>query len=146
MCAWSGFEEIGGVPIWIADYVLAGYGTGAIMAVPGHDERDFAFALKYSLPITQVVHVDGETISISKFQMRGRFAMRLAGCPLYCKKFPPTKMDPPTRRTELTCPANPLPRLHPATGIPPAVSGSRAGAGDVLIAVNDPARYQDLPA
>ena len=42
-------------PIWIADYVLAGYGTGAIMAVPAHDERDFAFAEKYSLPIIQVV-------------------------------------------------------------------------------------------
>ena len=43
------------VPIWIADYVLGGYGTGAIMAVPAHDERDFAFATKYDLPIVQVV-------------------------------------------------------------------------------------------
>lgn len=43
------------VPIWIADYVLAGYGTGAIMAVPAHDERDHAFAQKYNLPIQQVV-------------------------------------------------------------------------------------------
>ena len=43
------------IPIYIADYVLITYGTGAIMAVPGHDERDFAFAKKYSLPITQVV-------------------------------------------------------------------------------------------
>ena len=39
------------VPIWIADYVLAGYGTGAIMAVPAHDERDFAFARQFDLPI-----------------------------------------------------------------------------------------------
>ena len=44
------------VPIWIADYVLAGYGTGAIMAVPAHDERDFAFAKKFDLPITRVVN------------------------------------------------------------------------------------------
>lgn len=44
------------VPIWIADYVLMGYGTGAIMAVPAHDERDFAFATKFNLPITQVVY------------------------------------------------------------------------------------------
>ncbi|MES2304881.1 MAG: leucine--tRNA ligase [Gemmatimonadota bacterium] len=43
------------IPIWIADYVLMEYGTGAIMAVPGHDERDFAFATKYALPITRVV-------------------------------------------------------------------------------------------
>ncbi|MCX6011389.1 MAG: leucine--tRNA ligase, partial [Chloroflexi bacterium] len=43
------------VPIWIADYVLLGYGTGAVMAVPAHDERDFAFAKKYGLPIRVVV-------------------------------------------------------------------------------------------
>ncbi len=43
------------IPIWIADYVLAGYGTGAIMAVPAHDSRDFAFARTFNLPITQVV-------------------------------------------------------------------------------------------
>ncbi|MBO9609092.1 MAG: leucine--tRNA ligase [Paenibacillaceae bacterium] len=45
----------GKVPVWIADYVLAGYGTGAIMAVPGHDERDYAFAKQYELPIVEVV-------------------------------------------------------------------------------------------
>jgi leucyl-tRNA synthetase len=43
------------IPVWIADYVMMGYGTGAIMAVPAHDERDFAFAEKFSLPILQVV-------------------------------------------------------------------------------------------
>ena len=43
------------IPIWIADYVLMGYGTGAIMAVPAHDERDFEFAQKFGLPIVQVV-------------------------------------------------------------------------------------------
>ena len=43
------------LPIWIADYVLMGYGTGAIMAVPGHDSRDFAFARHFNLPIIQVV-------------------------------------------------------------------------------------------
>jgi leucyl-tRNA synthetase len=43
------------IPIWVADYVLAGYGTGAIMAVPGHDERDFEFATTFGLPIVRVV-------------------------------------------------------------------------------------------
>jgi len=43
------------IPVWIADYVLATYGTGAIMAVPGHDERDWAFAKKFALPIVEVV-------------------------------------------------------------------------------------------
>ena len=43
------------VPIWAADYVLAGYGTGVVMAVPGHDERDFAFAERFSLPIKRVI-------------------------------------------------------------------------------------------
>jgi leucyl-tRNA synthetase len=43
------------IPVWIADYVLASYGTGAIMAVPGHDERDHAFATKFGLPIREVV-------------------------------------------------------------------------------------------
>jgi leucyl-tRNA synthetase len=43
------------IPIWVADYVLASYGTGAIMAVPGHDERDFAFATAFGLPVVRVV-------------------------------------------------------------------------------------------
>jgi leucyl-tRNA synthetase len=43
------------VSIWVADYVLMGYGTGAIMAVPGHDERDFAFARRFGLPVRQVI-------------------------------------------------------------------------------------------
>ena len=48
------------VPIWVADYVLSGYGTGAIMAVPAHDSRDFAFARHFNLPIIQVVSKEGE--------------------------------------------------------------------------------------
>ncbi|MBK8252657.1 MAG: leucine--tRNA ligase [Polyangiaceae bacterium] len=47
------------VPIWVADYVLYGYGTGAVMAVPGHDERDFEFAKTFDLPIVEVVSPDG---------------------------------------------------------------------------------------
>jgi leucyl-tRNA synthetase len=47
------------IPIWVADYVLMGYGFGAIMAVPAHDERDFAFAKKYDLPIVEVIRMPG---------------------------------------------------------------------------------------
>jgi len=50
------------VPIWIADYVLVDYGTGAIMAVPAHDPRDFEFAKKFNLPIKVVVQPEGETL------------------------------------------------------------------------------------
>ena len=49
------------IPIWVSEYVLAGYGTGAIMAVPAHDSRDFAFARHFNLPITQVISKEGET-------------------------------------------------------------------------------------
>jgi len=52
------------IPVWIADYVLPGYGTGAIMCVPGHDERDFAFARKFNLPIVQVVSRDGSAYDL----------------------------------------------------------------------------------
>lgn len=48
------------IPVWVGNYVLMGYGDGAVMGVPAHDERDFAFALKYDLEIKQVVLVDGE--------------------------------------------------------------------------------------
>ena len=51
------------IPIWIADYVLMSYGTGAIMAVPAHDERDFAFAKKYGLPIIPVIQPEGEDLN-----------------------------------------------------------------------------------
>ena len=52
------------IPIWTADYVLMEYGTGAIMAVPAHDKRDFEFATQFKLPIRQVVHVEGESLPI----------------------------------------------------------------------------------
>ncbi|MEG3061980.1 MAG: leucine--tRNA ligase [Comamonas sp.] len=51
------------VEVWVGNYVLMGYGDGAVMGVPAHDERDFAFAKKYSLPIRQVVAVEGESFS-----------------------------------------------------------------------------------
>ncbi|HET8746221.1 MAG TPA: leucine--tRNA ligase, partial [Ramlibacter sp.] len=55
------------VDLWVGNYVLMGYGDGAVMGVPGHDERDFAFALKYGLPIIQVIHVDGQTYDYKKW-------------------------------------------------------------------------------
>ena len=54
------------VPVWIADYVLAHYGTGAIMAVPGHDERDHAFATAFNLPIVQVVQLSSGTCDVQR--------------------------------------------------------------------------------
>jgi len=54
------------IPIWIADYVLAHYGTGAIMAVPAHDERDWAFAKQFNLPIIKVVEQQGNNWDIDK--------------------------------------------------------------------------------
>jgi leucyl-tRNA synthetase len=56
------------IPVWIGDYVLAGYGTGAVMAVPGHDSRDYAFAKHFSLPIPEVV--SGGDISNSAYDAK----------------------------------------------------------------------------
>ncbi len=56
------------VPVWIGDYVLAGYGTGAVMAVPAHDSRDYAFAKHFSLPILQVV--EGGDLSVESYDAR----------------------------------------------------------------------------
>ena len=56
------------VPVWVGNYVLMGYGDGAVMGVPAHDERDFAFAKKYALDILQVVQVDGEHFSYDHWQ------------------------------------------------------------------------------
>jgi len=54
------------IPVWISDYILISYGTGAIMAVPGHDERDFDFAKKFGLPVIQVVSRDGSTYALTE--------------------------------------------------------------------------------
>jgi len=56
------------IPVWVGNYVLMGYGEGAVMAVPAHDERDFHFAKQYGLPITQVVAVEDETFSLDGWQ------------------------------------------------------------------------------
>jgi leucyl-tRNA synthetase len=52
------------VPIWVANYILADYGTGAIMSVPAHDDRDFEFAVKYGLPIEQVIHPEDKSLAV----------------------------------------------------------------------------------
>ena len=54
------------IPIWISDYVLMSYGTGAIMAVPAHDERDWEFAKKFNIPMVQVVAKNGEEVDINE--------------------------------------------------------------------------------
>ena len=54
------------IPIWLSDYVLADYGTGAIMCVPAHDDRDYDFAKKFTLPIIPVISPDGEDVDVSE--------------------------------------------------------------------------------
>ncbi|MEW6314525.1 MAG: leucine--tRNA ligase [Pseudomonadota bacterium] len=56
------------VPVWVGNYVLMGYGEGAVMAVPAHDERDFHFARKYGLPIKQSIAIPGKTFSTDAWQ------------------------------------------------------------------------------
>ncbi|SFF36911.1 leucyl-tRNA synthetase [Fontimonas thermophila] len=56
------------IPVYVANFVLMSYGTGAVMAVPGHDARDFAFAHKYGLPIKQVIAIPGETYDPTHWQ------------------------------------------------------------------------------
>ena len=56
------------IPVWISDYVLSGYGTGAIMAVPAHDSRDYAFAKKFNLPIIPLI--EGCDVSENLMQRR----------------------------------------------------------------------------
>ncbi|HEY0980163.1 MAG TPA: class I tRNA ligase family protein [Candidatus Paceibacterota bacterium] len=79
------------VPVWIADYVLAGYGTGAVMGVPEHDERDREFATKYNLPIVDQPLVDAKEITetvggkmVSTYRLRdwGISRQRFWGCPI----------------------------------------------------------------
>lgn len=59
------------LPIWVADYVLSGYGTGAVMAVPAHDKRDFAFAEKFDLPIVQVVDKPEDSADVGCYTGEG---------------------------------------------------------------------------
>jgi leucyl-tRNA synthetase len=56
------------IPVWVGNYVLMSYGEGAVMGVPAHDERDFEFALKYGLPIKQVIDVEGREYSTREWQ------------------------------------------------------------------------------
>ncbi|MFC1517823.1 leucine--tRNA ligase [Candidatus Margulisiibacteriota bacterium] len=63
------------IPIWISDYVLITYGTGAIMSVPAHDERDFAFAKKFKLPIIQVVSKDGKPHEVKEAHIEDGIAI-----------------------------------------------------------------------
>src|SRR3989338_6355759 len=64
------------IPVWIADYVLVGYGTGAIMAVPAHDERDFEFAKKYNLPIKKVIGANVNDENLLEFPPMSRYSFK----------------------------------------------------------------------
>ena len=56
------------IPLWVGNYVLIGYGDGAVMGVPAHDERDFEFAKHYGIDLLQVIHVDGEHFTYDHWQ------------------------------------------------------------------------------
>jgi leucyl-tRNA synthetase len=64
------------IPVWVADYVMMGYGTGAIMAVPAHDERDMEFAKKYALPIIEVIDEDSKLVNSGKYDRLPSFEAR----------------------------------------------------------------------
>lgn len=65
------------IPIWVSDYVLAGYGTGAIMAVPAHDSRDYAFARHFDLPIIPLI--EGADVSEQSFDAKEGIMMNSEG-------------------------------------------------------------------
>ena len=67
------------MPIWVADYVMMGYGTGAIMAVPAHDERDFAFARTFGLKVLPVISEVAEVVPTDRSHDRGVYGRRLYG-------------------------------------------------------------------
>ena len=71
------------IPVWVSDYVLAGYGTGAIMAVPAHDSRDYAFARHFNLPVIPLI--EGADVSDDKFLRSGAEPQRPAGKRGHCK-------------------------------------------------------------
>ena len=64
------------IPVWVADYVMMGYGTGAIMAVPAHDERDMEFAKKYDLPIIEVIDENSKLVNSGKYDRQPSFEAR----------------------------------------------------------------------
>ena len=68
------------VEVWVGNYVLMSYGDGAVMGVPAHDERDFAFAQKYGLPIKPVIDVDGQDVRLRRAGSRGTTTRRAAAC------------------------------------------------------------------
>ena len=118
------------IPVWIADYVLVTYGTGAIMAVPGGDERDYDFALKYGLPIVTVVAPAAERRSreattptiapvykgdskiprVRRAGHDGQFRARWTGCP------PSESKDAAITLLEQRARARPPPTTACATG------------------------------
>ena len=75
------------IPIWVADYVLATYGTGAIMAVPAHDTRDFEFAKQYGLPIVPVVDPGAAAGAVREELMAGRCAFIADGTAIHSGRF-----------------------------------------------------------
>ncbi len=88
------------VPVWVANFVLVEYGTGAVMGVPAHDQRDFEFARKYNLPITVVVHPSGEAAPVSEQMTAAVDADGVLVNSGRTTAFPPTKRARASRRMQ----------------------------------------------
>ena len=138
------------IEVWVGNYVLMGYGDGAVMGVPAHDERDFAFAKKYGLPIRQVIAVDGEDVHRPTPGSRGTrtrsaaAASTRASTTASATRRRSTRSPPISRRRAWARRRSPT---ACATGASPAsATGARRSRSSIATACGDvPVPEKDLP-
>ncbi len=131
------------IPVWIADYVLGSYGTGAIMAVPAHDERDFEFAKKFKLPIVKVIEGEGEVfIGDGKLVNSGKYSGQNSAeaLPKMAAEFGVKKVQYKIRDWSISRQrywGAPIPMIHCEKPARPDDSGRSVGCGIVPVAEKD---------